>query len=141
MSKEFTYIDEGHLESYLANLPKGDLVYDDPAHRMMRDLMLTLEKDRVEATDYAKAAANHIEELIEAARQHAQRIDRLETTLVSAGKVADEIAKERDALREQIAALSLTAPLQLIFRVEGDVYVTSPPASVVVESNPDADGG
>ena len=104
---------------------------------LIHDLMLTLEQDRETARVNDNAASKHIEELIEAARKDAQKIEGLEATLVSAGKVADEIAKERDALREQVAAQSRTGPLQLIFRVEGDVHVTSPAASVVVESTPE----
>ena len=145
MSKEFTYVDDAHLKTYLKgyiiHVSEGDPVVEPSAQTLIYDLMLTLEKDRVEATDYAKAAANHIQELIEEARLDAQRIERLETTRISAGKVADQIAKERDALLKQVAALSSPGSVQFIFKVEGDVHVTTPPEDLMAILHPHANDG
>ena len=84
MSKEFTYIDDEHLKSYLAHIGEGYPVSWTNVQTLVRDLMLTLEEDRKSALVNSNAATNHIEELIVAGRIKAQKIERLESALAAA---------------------------------------------------------
>jgi predicted nucleic acid-binding Zn-ribbon protein len=128
-SREHSYVDDERLAALLAN----EVVSVD-----YWDLARTLQEDRKEARENATRAANHIEELVGAARADTERIDHLELDVSSSraahtalSNATDEIAEERDALREQVAELTRTGPVQLIFKVEGDVHVSTKEPPVI----------
>ena len=132
-SDDFQYVDDPRLKAWLPHIRQGDPVDGSEAQSFIRDLIFTLEEDRGER-------AREVSGREGVDRLALKAINDAEQAYTALSSAHDEISEERDALLDQVVALQRTGPVQLIFKVEGDVHVTSTSGGLVLESAPDGDG-